>query len=155
MYLSLSEQAPEEGHTEENKNEDKEREEYCIHWVEACGLVTLCSYRSVTRRLSLVLLKEIRSLHEALTGETDRVSSPDSSSCGVCVRNSLQREETPVMDVIESATPVIIKRYLSTLSVNQRVRCSVLTAPGALSLSLFSTDRAAGLQSESDPHLAG
>lgn len=33
----------------------------------------------------------------------------------------LQVEETPVMDVIESATPVIVKRYLSTLSVNQRV----------------------------------
>lgn len=25
------------------------------------------------------------------------------------------------MDVIESVTPVIVKRYLSTLSVNQRV----------------------------------
>jgi hypothetical protein len=39
---------------------------YCVPWVEACGLVTMCSYRSVTRRLSLVLLKEIRSLHMAL-----------------------------------------------------------------------------------------
>ena len=39
---------------------------YCLPWVEACALVTMCSYRSVTRRLSLVLLKEIRSLHAAL-----------------------------------------------------------------------------------------
>ena len=39
---------------------------YCLPWVEACALVTMCSYRSVTRRLSLVLLKEIRSLHTAL-----------------------------------------------------------------------------------------
>lgn len=39
---------------------------YCVPWVEACALVTMCSYRSVTRRLSLVLLKEIRSLHAAL-----------------------------------------------------------------------------------------
>ena len=50
-------------------------EGYCVPWVEACGLVTLCSYRSVTRRLSLVLLREVRSLHEALAGETHRVSS--------------------------------------------------------------------------------
>lgn len=46
---------------------------YCVPWVEACALVTLCSYRSVTRRLSLVLLREVRSLHEALTGERNRV----------------------------------------------------------------------------------
>ena len=46
---------------------------YCIPWVEACGLVTLCSCRSVTRRFSLVLLKEVRSLHEALVGEASRV----------------------------------------------------------------------------------
>ena len=39
---------------------------YCVPWVEACALVTLCSYRSVTRRLSLVLLKETRGLHEML-----------------------------------------------------------------------------------------
>ena len=48
---------------------------YCVPWVEACALVTLCSYRSVTRRLSLVLLREVRSLHEALAGEPNRVSS--------------------------------------------------------------------------------
>ena len=48
---------------------------YCIPWVEACGLVTLCSYRSVTRRLSLGLLKEVRSLHEALAGEANKVST--------------------------------------------------------------------------------
>ena len=39
---------------------------YCVPWVEACALVTLCSYRSITRKLSLVLLKEIRALHETL-----------------------------------------------------------------------------------------
>ena len=38
---------------------------YCIPWIEACALVTLCSYRSVTRKLSLALLKETRILHEA------------------------------------------------------------------------------------------
>ena len=42
---------------------------YCLPWVEACALVTMCSYRSVTRRLSLVLLKEIRSLHNVLQTE--------------------------------------------------------------------------------------
>lgn len=39
---------------------------YCIPYIEACALVTLCSYRSVTRKLSLALLKETRILHEAL-----------------------------------------------------------------------------------------
>lgn len=47
---------------------------YCVPWVEACALVTLCSYRCMTRRLSLVLLKEVRSLHEALSAERNRVS---------------------------------------------------------------------------------
>ena len=37
-----------------------EPEMYCVPWVEACALVALCSYRSVTRRLSLVLLKEVQ-----------------------------------------------------------------------------------------------
>ena len=46
---------------------------YCLPWVEACGLVTMCSYRSVTRRLSLVLLKEIRSLHMALQIKVPKV----------------------------------------------------------------------------------
>lgn len=36
----------------------------------------------------------------------------------------LQVEETPVMDVIESVTPVIVKRYLSTLSFKERVSFS-------------------------------
>ena len=34
--------------------------------VEACALVTFCSYRSMTRRLSLAILKEVRSCLEAL-----------------------------------------------------------------------------------------
>jgi len=71
----------------------------CVPWVEACALVMLCSYRSVSRRISLLLLKEVRSLHEAL---------------------QLQMEESTVMDMIERATPTIIKRYLATLSVKER-----------------------------------
>ncbi len=42
-------------------------------WVEGCALVTLCSYRSVTRRLSLALLKETRVLHETLKVQVGRV----------------------------------------------------------------------------------
>ncbi len=49
-----------------SEGEDGGEMYYCLPWVEACALVTMCSYRSVTRRLSLVLLKEIRSLHMAL-----------------------------------------------------------------------------------------
>ena len=41
----------------------------CVPSVEACALVMLCNYRSVTRRLSLVLLKEVRALREALPWE--------------------------------------------------------------------------------------
>ncbi|CAI8040481.1 Protein furry homolog [Geodia barretti] len=108
---------------EESSEEQKKGEEgYCIPWVEACGLVTLCSYRSVTRRFSLVLLKEVRSLHEALAGQPNRV------------------EETPVMDIIELATPAIVKRYLSTLSVAQRTELRVTNQ--ALTLTWLA-DRAA------------
>lgn len=34
--------------------------------VEACALVTFCSYRSVTRKLSLAIAKEVKSCLEAL-----------------------------------------------------------------------------------------
>lgn len=71
MFTSLSLLQEPAGNGEEGK---KGEGGYCIPWVEACGLVTLCSYRSVTRRLSLVLLKEVRSLHEALAGQPNRVS---------------------------------------------------------------------------------
>ena len=46
---------------------------YCVPWVEACALVTLCSHRPMTLRLSLMLLREVRSLHEALTSESNWV----------------------------------------------------------------------------------
>lgn len=37
----------------------------------------------------------------------------------------VQMEMTPVMDVVDSVTPLIIKRYLSTLSAKERV-CTYL-----------------------------
>ena len=33
-----------------------------IVWVESCALVTFCSYRSLTRKFSLAILKEVRAL---------------------------------------------------------------------------------------------
>ena len=33
-----------------------------IVWVESCALVTFCSYRSLTRKYSLAILKEVRAL---------------------------------------------------------------------------------------------
>ena len=37
-----------------------------LSWVEACALVTFCSYRSVARKLSLAIMKEVRLLTSML-----------------------------------------------------------------------------------------
>ena len=37
-----------------------------LSWVEACALVTFCSYRSVARKLSLAIMKEVRQLTSML-----------------------------------------------------------------------------------------
>lgn len=73
FLLSVCVQAVSSEGTDQGGNGDTST--YCIPWVEACGLVTLCSYRTMTRRFSLMLLKEVRSLHEALAGESSRVST--------------------------------------------------------------------------------
>ena len=39
---------------------------YAMANVEACALVTFCSYRSVTRKLSLAIMKEVRLCLECL-----------------------------------------------------------------------------------------
>ena len=44
-----------------------------IVWVESCALVTFCSYRSLTRKYSLAILKEVRSLLD--TFRTNKVSN--------------------------------------------------------------------------------
>lgn len=41
-----------------------------IVWVESCALVTLCSYRPLTRKYSLAILKEVRALLEIFKQET-------------------------------------------------------------------------------------
>ena len=54
------------------KKDGKEQKEEIVllqqslAWVEACALVTFCSYRSVTRKYSLSIMKEVRSLLENL-----------------------------------------------------------------------------------------
>lgn len=37
-----------------------------LSWVESCALVTFCSYRSVARKLSLAIMKEVRLLTSML-----------------------------------------------------------------------------------------
>jgi hypothetical protein len=79
--------------------------------VEACALVTFCSYRSVTRKLSLAILKEVKACYEALVA--NRAGQEEDVSAG----NGGRR----VLDVMEKATPDIIKFYLGTLSLKERV----------------------------------
>ena len=50
----------------EEKDENNQWLKKSLAWVEACALVTLCSYRSVTRKYSLAIMKEVRSLLECL-----------------------------------------------------------------------------------------
>ena len=46
--------------------QEEELPYYAMATVEACALVTFCSYRSVTRKLSLAIVKEVKSCLEAL-----------------------------------------------------------------------------------------
>ena len=72
-----------------------------LHWVESLAMVTMCSYRPFTRKASLMILKEVRSLREVLIVSTQGDDS--------------------VMDVIEKATPIIISRYVDTLMPSEKV----------------------------------
>lgn len=56
---------------------EKDSLRHALAWVEACALVTFCSYRSVTRKFSLGIMNKVRSLLDCL-GMT-RVS------CAECV----------------------------------------------------------------------
>ena len=73
-----------------------------LHWVEAIALVALCSYRPVTRRVSLMILKEVRQLREV-------------------IGHSVAGEDANVMDVIDKASPVIIARHIDTLMPSEKV----------------------------------
>lgn len=74
-----------------------------LQWVEAIALVALCSYRPVTRRVALMILKEVRLLREVLG-------------------NSVPTDDANVMDVIDKAAPVIIARHIETLMPSEKVR---------------------------------
>ena len=73
-----------------------------LQWVEAIALVALCSYRPVTRRVSLMILKEVRQLREV-------------------IGHSVAGEDANVMDVIDKAAPVIIARHIDTLMPSEKV----------------------------------
>jgi hypothetical protein len=75
---------------------------YCsaLHWVESLAMVTICSYRPFTRKASLMILKEVRSLREVLG-----VTTPGDEN---------------VMDIIDRATPMIISRYVDTLMPSEK-----------------------------------
>ena len=64
--------------------------------------MALCSYRPVTRRVALMILKEVRLLREVLG-------------------NSVPTDDANVMDVIDKATPVIIARHIETLMPSEKV----------------------------------
>ena len=51
---------------EEEQKKEKESLGHALAWVEACALVTFCSYRSVTRKYSLGIMSEVRSLVESM-----------------------------------------------------------------------------------------
>ena len=72
-----------------------------LRWSEAVALMTMCSYRPVTRKVSLSILKEVRSLREV----TEQGAS----------------EEESVMNVIDKIAPIIISRYIETLMPSEKV----------------------------------
>ena len=73
-----------------------------LHWVEAIALVAMCSYRPVTRRVALMILKEVRQLREVLG-------------------QSLLTDDANVMDVIDKAAPDIIAQHIETLMPSEKV----------------------------------
>ena len=82
-----------------------------LQWVEAIALVALCSYRPVTRRVALMILKEVRQLREV-------------------IGHSVAGEDANVMDVIDKAAPVIIARHIDTLMPSEKVGAVTLCGEG-------------------------
>jgi hypothetical protein len=96
-----------ESDTSANKRTDNGKSESMssvLHLVEALALVMLCNYRVTTKRVSVLILKEVKSLLKA-------------SNCS---------GNQPVIDVIDRCCPKIVEKCLPTLPPTEKT--AVLTA---------------------------
>jgi hypothetical protein len=80
-----------------------------LHRVEGLALVTMCSCRPVTRKLSIAVLKEVRNL------------------CAV-VGHTQHADEDIVMDVIDRAGPSAIRHWFATLPPQQKANLQQMSS---------------------------
>lgn len=78
-----------------------------LHYIEGFSLAVMCSTRPTTRKLAMIILKEVRTLHQLL---------------GL---NQNSAEET-VMTVIEKIASSVVHKCLSLLPEKTRVRWFLL-----------------------------
>uniref|UniRef100_A0A0R3RWW2 MOR2-PAG1_N domain-containing protein n=1 Tax=Elaeophora elaphi TaxID=1147741 RepID=A0A0R3RWW2_9BILA len=70
-----------------------------LHAVEGFALAMMCQYRTQSRKISINILKEIRHLLTLVTS---------------------QQHDTPVIEVLDSATPYVINKYIEHVPLYER-----------------------------------
>ncbi|XP_072390599.1 protein furry isoform X1 [Diabrotica undecimpunctata] len=83
-----------------------------LHFVEALALVMLCTYRLTTRRLSVLILKEVKSLLKAL-------------NCS---------EHPPVIDIMDQYCPQVIEKCLLLLPPAEKTAIQAVSLVGSVDL---------------------
>uniref|UniRef100_A0A0N5A9H4 Protein furry n=1 Tax=Syphacia muris TaxID=451379 RepID=A0A0N5A9H4_9BILA len=70
-----------------------------LHSVEGFALAMMCQYRTQTRKLAITILKEVRQLLPLVT---------------------LNQHNTPVIEVLDNATPYVISKYIEHVPLSER-----------------------------------
>ncbi|EJD74055.1 SAX-2 protein [Loa loa] len=70
-----------------------------LHAVEGFALAMMCQYRTQSRKISINILKEVRNLLTLVTS---------------------QQHDTPVIEVLDSATPYVINKYIEHVPLYER-----------------------------------
>ncbi|XP_057665202.1 protein furry isoform X1 [Diorhabda carinulata] len=83
-----------------------------LHYVEALALVMLCTYRLSTRRLSVMILKEVKSLLKVL-------------NCS---------ENPPVIDIMDQYCPQVVEKCLPLLPPAEKTAIQAVGLIGAVDL---------------------
>ncbi|PIC39378.1 hypothetical protein B9Z55_011085 [Caenorhabditis nigoni] len=90
-----------------------------LHQIEGLAIVYLCQTRSNPRKLAVSILKEIQLIYDLLGIET---------------------MDTPVIDVLDQATPYVVKKYIEHVPIKERMSWNLDFASVCEKISTIETD---------------
>lgn len=90
-----------------------------LHSIEGLAIVYICQTRSNPRKLAVNLLKEIKQIYELL---------------------GIEMIDTPVIDVLDHATPYVVKKYIEHVPMRERMSWNMDFASVCEKISTIETD---------------